>query len=130
MIDAATFMMAGNAKFTLKRGEEHFTYTVSRAKKQPGQVTQPALWFVNLGISYGESVYIGLINDEGFRLTKASRVSMTSPSVKMFLDFLNQDDESISMMHVGRCCSCGRELTNPESIELGIGPECRGKVGV
>ncbi len=24
----------------------------------------------------------------------------------------------------GRCCSCGRDLTDPESIERGIGPRC------
>lgn len=27
----------------------------------------------------------------------------------------------------GTCCSCGRDLTDPESIELGIGPVCRGR---
>lgn len=27
----------------------------------------------------------------------------------------------------GRCCSCGRELTNDGSIEAGIGPICAGK---
>lgn len=28
---------------------------------------------------------------------------------------------------VGVCCCCGRLLSNPESVELGIGPICRGK---
>jgi hypothetical protein len=27
----------------------------------------------------------------------------------------------------GRCCSCGRDLTDPESIERGIGPVCADK---
>ena len=27
----------------------------------------------------------------------------------------------------GRCCVCNRRLTNPESIETGIGPVCAGK---
>lgn len=27
----------------------------------------------------------------------------------------------------GTCCSCGLELTNPESIEMGLGPICRKK---
>jgi len=27
----------------------------------------------------------------------------------------------------GRCCSCGRDLTDPASIEAGIGPICAGK---
>lgn len=29
--------------------------------------------------------------------------------------------------HAGRCCVCGRTLTTPESIELGIGPICAGR---
>ena len=29
----------------------------------------------------------------------------------------------------GRCCSCGRDLTDPASIEAGIGPVCAGKFG-
>lgn len=29
----------------------------------------------------------------------------------------------------GNCCICGRELTNAESIELGIGPICAGRMG-
>lgn len=30
---------------------------------------------------------------------------------------------------LGECGHCGRTLTNPESIELGIGPVCAGKMG-
>lgn len=29
----------------------------------------------------------------------------------------------------GNCCICGRELTNKESVELGIGPICAGRMG-
>lgn len=29
----------------------------------------------------------------------------------------------------GVCCNCARKLTNPDSIEAGIGPICRGKFG-
>lgn len=29
--------------------------------------------------------------------------------------------------HTGRCCACYKKLTDPLSIELGIGPQCRGK---
>lgn len=33
----------------------------------------------------------------------------------------------MEVMHTGRCCACGRELTDPESIRLGIGPQCGGR---
>lgn len=32
-------------------------------------------------------------------------------------------------MRTGNCCICGRELTNAESVELGIGPICAGRMG-
>lgn len=34
----------------------------------------------------------------------------------------------VQLMHTGVCGHCGRPLTDPESIELGLGPVCRGKV--
>jgi hypothetical protein len=32
-------------------------------------------------------------------------------------------------MRIGACSICGRTLTNHESIDIGIGPICRGKMG-
>lgn len=34
--------------------------------------------------------------------------------------------DTMEVNHAGRCGRCGRLLTNPESIERGIGPECWG----
>lgn len=34
--------------------------------------------------------------------------------------------DHFEVKHAGRCGRCGRLLTNPESIERGIGPECWG----
>jgi len=36
--------------------------------------------------------------------------------------------ESLSVHHEGRCGACGRRLTTPESISLGLGPECATRV--
>lgn len=33
----------------------------------------------------------------------------------------------VEVMHVGKCSRCGRKLTNPESISIGLGPECMKK---
>lgn len=33
---------------------------------------------------------------------------------------------SAETVRLGRCCICGRTLTHPVSVELGIGPECGG----
>lgn len=31
----------------------------------------------------------------------------------------------LTIYHEGRCCKCGMPLTVPESIDSGIGPECK-----
>jgi hypothetical protein len=40
------------------------------------------------------------------------------------------DNPELALMEEGKltntCCCCGRQLTNPLSVELGIGPICRG----
>lgn len=38
------------------------------------------------------------------------------------------DLKTVRCLHEGRCARCGRKLTVPESIDSGLGPECRGKV--
>ena len=43
------------------------------------------------------------------------------------MDFAGAPDEQMRAggRFCGRCCICGKALTDPHSIELGIGPECR-----
>lgn len=48
-------------------------------------------------------------------------------AVRALLDELNSAPLQAAMKYgrlSGRCCSCGRELTDPESIATGIGPVC------
>lgn len=41
---------------------------------------------------------------------------------------LSSDEAAAFGRETGTCCSCGRALTNPASIEAGIGPVCAGRV--
>ena len=34
------------------------------------------------------------------------------------------DEKGVDLHHEGRCCRCGMGLTHPESITLGVGPDC------
>jgi Family of unknown function (DUF6011) len=45
------------------------------------------------------------------------------------MDFAGHADEQMRAAgkYCGHCCCCGKALTDPISIELGIGPECRHK---
>lgn len=33
----------------------------------------------------------------------------------------------VEFWHEGKCCRCGRKLTDPESVSRGLGPECAGR---
>lgn len=141
MIDSKQFVLAGKASFTRTAPTgQHFRYRVN--KKEESR-TKETIWFVQVGITYQAGIYIGMLGGDQaapqFKLTRNSRFQADVPSVKLFIDFWDATTHpedpmaygnTIRFQHAGRCCVCSRELTNPESIDLGIGPECRGKMGL
>lgn len=51
---------------------------------------------------------------------------------KKLFDFVFKDNKipnNIELAHTGQCCVCGKKLTNPAYIELGIGQKCLKNVG-
>lgn len=63
-------------------------------------------------------------------LTLWNRPGVDLGTVKAMLDEFEGAPLQTAMKYgklAGRCCSCGRELTNDGSIEAGIGPICAGK---
>jgi hypothetical protein len=141
---AFKFIMAGNAYLTLvsKKSGNRYTYRVNRSKDNEDQNTlfptpakKPATWFVSLlkgPDNTNDYVYLGVIQDNMFRLTRKSRMTSDSVPVKAFSWTFtklaaNTLPDDLEVWHHGRCGRCGRMLTVPESIERGIGPECVGK---
>jgi hypothetical protein len=134
--DAKTFALAGNAIITLEslKTGAHFTYRI-REKAEEGR---PVIHFVSLLAGQdneNDYIYLGLLREGRFCLTKASKAGMDAPSFKAFNYFWNSDhgDElpaQLVIRHEGRCGRCGRTLTVPESIDLGIGPDCAAIMGL
>jgi len=135
-----TFVLAGNATFTLrsKATGTRYTYKVKVCKNNPN------LYFVS--VMYGsdnenEYAYLGtirkVIGDETpFAWGRKSPLSKDDVRVRSFSWFWTrvqlQDASLVTKLefwHEGRCCRCGRSLTVPESIASGIGPECLSKMG-
>jgi len=121
------FILAGNATFTIqsKRSGKHFTYTIrQRHEDQPH--------FVSVLINFnGHSFfkYLGTIfNERNYHHGKKSEIGKNAPSEIAFRwawqHILNDDLDQMTIYHIGYCGRCGKELTNPESIENGIGPVC------
>jgi len=123
------FVMAGNAIFTIYNSTTNgrFTYKVSADKEREG--------FYYVSVLSGPSntsdyTYVGIIRAEQFMLTRGSKVTEAALSYKAFDWFwkmLKADKlfpGNFHFFHAGRCGRCGRMLTVPDSIEIGLGPEC------
>ena len=92
------------------------------AKKYPGSL------YVTAGKAYG-SDYYGRVDGSG----KYDPTRNTPAEVVELVKAIGADPFAQAVAYgkrTGMCCCCGRELTNPESIELGIGPICRDKWGM
>ncbi len=142
------FLLGGHAYFTVANGAgEHYSFRVSAPKEQTPDTQRP-VWFVALLTgpdNTADYTYMGIIvpgtaagdvrastHSPLFRLTGKSTHTDDSKPVKVLrwaigLMVKGQHPAApYSIQHMGRCAVCGRALTDPESIRLGIGPKCRG----
>lgn len=138
--DARAFALAGNAIITLQslKTGAHFTYKVTKPNPEKsaakGYANSEETYFVKMltggSADEGEWIYLGMIRNGNFALTKASGRFLDAPSYKAFLYFWRSRalPAELVVRHEGRCGRCGRTLTVPESIDRGIGPECAGKM--
>jgi len=91
---------------------------------------------VNLtdGGSYGQNKWYGRITTDGI-FSPAEAARNLEPENKRelwaLLKRLRDDDAEQVFAEYGKrfgvCCVCGRELTNEQSVEDGIGPVCKQK---
>lgn len=131
------FLTAGKAIFTIQNNkDEHFTFRVTRSKPKSLADHKPPVYFVSVmtGRDNESSYsYIGLLNTETGDLlrTRKSKLADTDVRLKVFA-FAMRIVFGTQMMpagydvrHSGKCGRCGRLLTEPMSLDTGIGPECR-----
>ena len=144
--DLKTMMLAGNCTLTVKsvRTGVRFTYKVTKGKEKINPYTgspYPTMYFVNLlagpdnNSDYSPLGCLRGANRE-FQTGRWCKVPPTATSYKAFAYLCNLVDkvgegenilpvpEGLEVWHEGKCGRCGRKLTVPESIAIGIGPEC------
>lgn len=135
------FILAGKAVFTVKSIQTgvRFTYKV-QAPRQNSKETTPVLWVSVLTGTDNNSCYsyIGFISKNQNRHWifshggRKSNIAINAKSVVAFTFFFNavwavgRFSNNLEFWHEGKCCRCGKRLTDPESIARGIGPECAG----
>jgi hypothetical protein len=129
--NVARFALAGNARVTLQseRTGSRFTF---RIKAPRGKIDEPLRFVEVLTGSDNESdyTYLGVIDANGFRRTAKSRISADAPSARAIAwawphIAAGSLPDTLAVYHEGRCGRCARPLTDPVSIESGLGPECR-----
>lgn len=129
---ALDFMFGGNARFTLvsKKTGGRKTY---RVKKSDGD---NPVYFVSLLTgpdNTSDFTYLGFAKYGQSGLIAGGKGNPTHPAFIALNWALNklgggEMPEQLEFWHEGRCARCARVLTDPASIERGLGPECAGKV--
>jgi hypothetical protein len=138
--DARRFILAGNAYLTARsqRTGKHYTFRISQPDEDRGH--RPGeIWFVSLLIAPDKYAYLGTIKPMAraliFRTSRKSCQPAESPPARAFaylwtaLETGGKLPAECDLLHEGRCGRCGRQLTVPESIARGIGPDCWERMG-
>lgn len=121
----SNFIFAGRAVFTCQSVTgEKITFRISKSKKYENG-------FNLYGKVNGSMTYIGsMVRGEETKMFLKSEPSYEKVQnvFKWSLDVISGKKtlkEGYDIHHEGVCGKCGRELTDPTSIKIGIGPTCR-----
>ena len=127
------FIFGGNSTFTLRstKTDKHIAFKV-RQVKDGGNC-----FFVRAhqgGVNgEGGFNYAGWMREKAVVIKKSKKSHADLDQARLALEWTlrqistGEMPELLEFWHEGRCCRCNRRLTDPTSIELGIGPECRKK---
>ena len=121
-LTAAASLKWPKLRLATEAGEPVVLSRSGPASRNPGHIN------VTDGGSFGNNRYYGRIDPTG----KAFLRRDIPAEIEAELTAINDDpDEAVRVtgQRTGKCCCCGRELTNPESIDAGIGPICAGNWG-
>ena len=125
-----------SATFTVSNSEKHFTFKI-KAQTDKKDDTKKVLFVSVMTGSDNENsfTYMGILNQSTLKLhaTRNSKITEDDQRFKAFVWSVkmvacNTLPEGYKVQHEGRCGRCGRKLTNPESIAIGLGPECAGNI--
>lgn len=126
------FVRAGRAVFTVSNNSgKHMTFKVIKFVNQGNGLDS----FYVMRKEGSRFQYMGFLNGrDEVQLTFKSRnvygLSNTSDCVLVFnwamkvIKGISKLPYGYDIKHEGKCGRCGRNLTHPQSIETGFGPEC------
>jgi hypothetical protein len=140
-LDAAafkTFIFQGKALFTLENKEKgtYITFKVQKLKRKRDQPEETRLFDVHvraLNDQYQGLKYIGRVDRKMKTFKPSGYVANDHVGIQTMNWLIRswgnlerlEEGGKLGMYHQGICCKCGLPLTVPESIENGIGPQCK-----
>jgi hypothetical protein len=129
---AYNYLLSGKATVTFHNTltKNQFTFTIKQ--KMAGIPKVPVgVWYV-----YNCSDYIGFIRGDMFIVENTMKNSiLRADAIKAFRWCWNailqqKIPNTMEILHEGTCGHCHRVLTDAVSLSVGIGPECRKKLGI
>lgn len=136
------FVMGGNSTFTVRSVRTGTRYTFKICKpnfaNEKTSLRNPEMFLVKVLIGQdNENDYLlfGKIVNNVFTLTQKAKVAGITyqtgyvVAIMWVLQnlFAGVEPKNTEIWHAGRCGRCGRKLTVPESILLGMGSDCASK---
>jgi hypothetical protein len=128
---ALEFAFGGNARFTLvsRKTGDRKTFRVRKAQDNDGMYFAQLLTGPDNTADY---TYLGFIKAPRKALIAGKKGNPSHPAfIALDWALANLDagkmPEQLEFWHEGRCSRCARVLTDPASIERGVGPECAKK---
>lgn len=126
--DALPFLLGGKATFTLRSKPTQTRFTFRIEEKEKGGKFYRVL--AHDGTHYG---YLGCI--VGDRYVRDRELGFRSDAkIRLAFEWFygrtvkKMDLSDVELWHEGRCSRCHRPLTDPNSIQTGLGPVCRNRV--
>ena len=124
---AADYILGGKSYVTFQNPQtgNRFTYKVVKHKVDD-------IYFVHVLTNTDVYMFLGTIKNFVFRYSPKSKIAKDAKSLIVF-DYVFHHlgmgtlNNTIEIFHDGRCGKCGRQLTDPISVETGLGPYCRKK---
>lgn len=132
------YILAGKCIITLKSKKTGVRFTYKIVCKRGVKPENADIWFVNVLTgpnNNADYTYMGQIKEQKGELNfwrgKDSPIGESAQSYiawNYIWNFFRKktDHPQLEIWHEGRCCRCGRRLTDPVSIERGIGSDCAG----
>lgn len=132
--NARRYFLSKKAEITLNNLKTGSSIALRSIRNKRAMEDGKKSWFISRIIGENNK-YLGMLihnsrdNKLSFVITRASKISVGSKEYKVVNWLIRVfesgvDNKNLEILHCGRCGVCGKKLTTPRSIEIGIGPYC------